>query len=56
MKFSKEFWVGFQGCEREALSLFMKIDNRRLVKDDDTLLVCSIPKQKSSKEVENFEI
>lgn len=34
LKTSKSYGVNFQGCEEEALSLFMKIDGRRQVKRD----------------------
>lgn len=37
MMLSEEFGFEFKECEWEALSLFMKIDNRRLVKDDNTI-------------------
>lgn len=32
IKLSKQFGLDFQGCEEEALSLFMKIDQRRRAK------------------------
>lgn len=32
IKLSKQFELDFQGCEKEAMAMFMKIDKRRHVK------------------------
>lgn len=47
--------MNFQGCEGEALSLFMKIDKRRLeIREEAALKIVSTPKKKKgSMEVQN---
>lgn len=36
IRLSKEFGVGFEGCEKEALQLFMKIDHKRQTNKGDS--------------------
>lgn len=38
LKLSKQFGVDFEGCEWEAISLFMKINSRRRKKMENTTI------------------
>lgn len=53
LKLSKAYDVNFQGCEKEALSLFMKIDSRRQeLREAAILKTCTTPKREQG----SFEV
>lgn len=49
--------MDFRGCEKEALELFMKIDEKRQAnKKKSNMQMIETPKRKISKEVKNLDI
>ncbi|WMV18961.1 hypothetical protein MTR67_012346 [Solanum verrucosum] len=56
IKLSKEFGVHFQGCEKVALNLFMKINGKRQVTGEAPGAIVPVtPKEKIPKELKNQE-
>lgn len=56
MRLGKKFGVDFQGCENEALQLFMKIDQKRQInKEKAGQIETATPITKISKELKSLD-
>lgn len=57
MKLSKQFGINFQGCEKDALALFMKIDIcRQFKRQEENTIPMETPKRKGNNELKSLVI